>query len=119
MPFDDHPLSGARTMDLPLSERQCRILARSTVNAVPMQPAATGGSEPADSLAALLHALSEPLTAIRSYSAAAQAHLAQQPAGPERAKLDLALQEIAYQSTRVVDVIRLLRELGVTMREGG
>ena len=109
-------------MDLPLSERQCRILARSTVNAVPMQPAQpapAGGSEPADSLGALLHALSEPMTAIRSYSAAAQAHLAQQAAGPERAKLELALQGIAGQSARVVEVLRLLRDLGGTMRAGG
>lgn len=104
-------------MDLSLSERL--IGGRGTVtevHALIAQTGTAGGRHFADVLAALIHELSEPLTAIGNYSAAAQAHLA---AEPDRAKLEVALREITCQSNRLADVIHLMRDLTEAMREAG
>ncbi len=71
----------------------------------------------AEVLSVLTHDLSEPLTAIGSYGAGAEA--VRTARTPDQAQLGRALEEIGSQSRRVAGTVRLLRELAAAMRDAG
>lgn len=74
-------------------------------------------AEIADMMAAIAHEMAEPLTAIGSYSAAAQRIL--DSPWPNSADLREAVTRIAGQVPRTAETVRLLRDLANLLREAG